>query len=52
MTPEALHAAALAAGATMLGDPPHFLFDLKQLARFVALTKAVPALPPLPYTAL
>jgi hypothetical protein len=38
---------ALAAGATVLGDPPHYLLTAEQLAAFVVLVAplAVPAPP-------
>lgn len=31
-----LHEAAVAAGATVLGDPPHYLFSEDQLAAFLS----------------
>ena len=36
--------AAQAVGATILGDPPHYLMTAEQLERFVALLR-MPALP-------
>ena len=44
-----LQEAALAVGATQLGEKPHFIFDLEKLAAFLALV-AKPAPPPLPYS--
>lgn len=32
MTPEALHELAVNCGATVLGDPPHYLMTAEQLA--------------------
>lgn len=47
MTPEAIHAAAVAAGATVLGDPPHYLLTAEQLAALLADLNR-PVLPPPP----
>lgn len=41
-----LHQAAIDAGASVLGDPPHYLMDAAQLAVFVALLREPP--PPSP----
>lgn len=32
---------AVKAGATELGDPPHYIFSAEELARFVAVVSAV-----------
>jgi hypothetical protein len=50
--PTSLHAAALQAGATLLGDGPvHYLFSEEQLGRLVELLRGpvVPLLLPPPY---
>jgi hypothetical protein len=40
--------AALAVGATVLGDPPHYLLDAEQIAQLIALLRDE-VLPPPPY---
>lgn len=57
MQPDDLLRLALAAGATQLGEYPHFIFDLERLARFTEMAlqefewKPDPPAkcPPLPY---
>lgn len=42
MTPEALHQIAVECGATVLGDPPHYLLSADQLAAIVERCKQEP----------
>jgi len=50
VTEQEIHEAAVACRATVLGDPPHYLFDVDQLAVFLAhWDEPSPELLPLPY---
>lgn len=45
---ETLHRLAVAAGATVLGDPPHYLLDPDQLRAVIEAARVPPCPVPLP----
>lgn len=45
MNPDAIHTAAIEAGATVLGDPPHYLMTEAELVRFVEVLREQEAQP-------
>lgn len=44
-----IHTAAVEAGATVLGDPPHYLMTAAELVAFVEVLREQQPLPPIPF---